>query len=215
MHCDGCCCSKPATPSYSPYQLFLQAQFILSPDLLFSEKGAVSKIDYHYRFKHYKGFIVEHMATPGMEGLMTRLNRELFHKPIDDSSSPSPTQEQDSREDEDFSRAFNEATPGMLAMLMTFLSLILLTNSAVAPAINLPVTATPIKSPAVPSDPPSPTLKPPPDPGVESTAANKETKVTTNSNQRPVRATRSAVKDTVDIASGTKKGKARGGRGKS
>ncbi|KAF9793538.1 hypothetical protein BJ322DRAFT_1017019 [Thelephora terrestris] len=55
------------------------AQFIISPDQLFSEKGAISKINYRDRFKQYKRLIIKNIDTPRMVQLITRLNTELFH----------------------------------------------------------------------------------------------------------------------------------------
>jgi len=55
-----------------------QAQFIISPDRLFAEKGAVSKINYYDRFKQYKKLIVKNIDSPQMKVLVAWLNALLF-----------------------------------------------------------------------------------------------------------------------------------------
>lgn len=84
----------------------LQAQFIISPDLTFSEIGTVSKIDYRDRFKQYKKFIIRNIDAPGTKALMARLNAELFRTYSPGQSTPLSTGEQEVSEEEDFSRAF-------------------------------------------------------------------------------------------------------------
>ncbi|KAF9790700.1 hypothetical protein BJ322DRAFT_988395, partial [Thelephora terrestris] len=54
------------------------AQFIISPDHTFSEKGAITKIDYRDRFKQYKKFIIKTLESPRMKMLMAQLESELF-----------------------------------------------------------------------------------------------------------------------------------------
>ena len=110
------------SPSLRQTYISLQAQFVLSPDPLFSESGTTSKINYSDRFKQYKKFIVKHLETPRMKILMAGLDAELFQpKPTDirPSASPAETQEADEEEDE-FSHAFsNEIVQGMLVFACT------------------------------------------------------------------------------------------------
>ena len=91
-------------PNLQPFQ----AQFIISPDRLFAEKGATSKIKYHDRFTQYKKLIIKNINSPQMKLLMSQLNTQLFQaRPQVDQISPTDRQEE-SEEDDIFSRAFQE-----------------------------------------------------------------------------------------------------------
>ena len=96
----------------------IQAQFIISPDQLFSEKGAISKINYCDRFKQYKKLIIKNIDTPRMEQLITRLNTELFH--VHSPNGPSSAGAQIViDEEEEFCLAFqNEVTIGMFSLVI-------------------------------------------------------------------------------------------------
>ena len=123
-----------------------QAQFILSPDQLFSEKGAISSIKYHDRFKKYKKFLVKNIETRGTKALMARLNAGLFQT-YSSGNQPAPTStgEQESDIEDYFSRAFqDEAIP---SMLMFFFFPQSLTTCEAGSSTETP----PIDSPPVPS----------------------------------------------------------------
>jgi hypothetical protein len=86
----------------------VQAQFIISPDRLFAEKGAITKINYHDRFKQYKKLIVKNINSPQMKVLMAQLDAQLF-RTESKVNQASPAVEEESDDDEDiFSRAFQE-----------------------------------------------------------------------------------------------------------
>lgn len=89
----------------------MQAQFILSPDPVFSEKGTISKIKYSDRFKQYKKFIIEHLKTRRMKELFAWYNRELFPaNSTDCPPSPSSAEGQGASDAEDnFSNAFKNS----------------------------------------------------------------------------------------------------------
>ena len=102
-------------PTASRGSLFSQAQFMLSPDPVFSETGSVTGIKYCDRFKQYKKLIVKLLETPRMNALFMRINAELF--PVDrPDPQPSPSSTGGVTEDEDdFARAFNDDVQGMSA----------------------------------------------------------------------------------------------------
>lgn len=82
---------------------------MLSPDHVFSERGAISNIDYSGRFKQYKKFIVKNLDSPQMKALMARLNAQLFRTHSKNYGATPSTHEQVECEDEEmFSRAFRE-----------------------------------------------------------------------------------------------------------
>ena len=88
----------------------MSAQFMLLPDPLFSKTGAVTKIKYNDHFKRYKMFIVKHLESSRMKGLIAQFNVELFPAdPLDHLPSPLSTGGLEVIEDEDdFSHAFND-----------------------------------------------------------------------------------------------------------
>ena len=102
----------------------LQAQFILSPDQVFSEKGAISKIDYHDRFTQYKKFIVKHLETPRMKELTAYLDANLFpSNSVDDQPNPSTEVHEADEDGDEFSRAFsNSGVQGMSTAMLTVLN---------------------------------------------------------------------------------------------
>ena len=94
---------------------------MLSPDPLFSETSAITKIKYNDRFKRYKMFIGKHLESSQMKGLIARFNVELFPAdPLDHLPSPLSTGGPEVMEDEDdFSRAFNDdATQSMSTFMI-------------------------------------------------------------------------------------------------
>ena len=89
--------------------ILAQAQFIISPDRLFAEKGAISKIDYHSCFKQYKRIIIKNINSPQTKALVARLNAQLFQIHSKDYKTTTSLGEQGESEDEDtFSHAFQE-----------------------------------------------------------------------------------------------------------
>ena len=141
--------------SQLPYNThhILQAQFILSPDPTFSEKGSISKIEYHDCFTWYKKFIIKHLQTPQMKMLVAWLNMQLFLANAVDNQPASPTQAQDTPEDDEFAEAFNQSVEGALTVIPFFT---LLTH----PADLVPVVAVDVSAPSTPTEQPSPSPKP-------------------------------------------------------
>ena len=86
----------------------MQAQFLISPDHVFTEKGVVSKIDYRDRFKQYKKLIIKNIDSPQMKILMTRFNAQLLKIHSQDDQTPSACEQSDSEDEDCFSRAFQE-----------------------------------------------------------------------------------------------------------
>jgi hypothetical protein len=88
--------------------ILVQAQFIISPDHVFMEKGGITKINYRDRFKVYKKFIIRNADTPRMKRLVAQLNADLLHiHSPDNEVTPSSTGEPDATDEEaDFCRAF-------------------------------------------------------------------------------------------------------------
>ncbi|KAF9779196.1 hypothetical protein BJ322DRAFT_1172217 [Thelephora terrestris] len=84
------------------------AQFIISPDHVFMEKGGITKINYRNRFKVYKKFIIRNADTPRMKRLVAQLNADLLHiHSPDNEVTPSSTGEPDVTDEEaDFCHAF-------------------------------------------------------------------------------------------------------------
>ena len=154
----GCIAMAAVVVSYFTYPLspsprltiLAQAQFIISPDRLFAEKGAISKIDYHSRFKQYKRIIIKNIDSPQMKALVARLNTQLFQIHSKDHQAISSAGEQGESEDEDaFSRAFQEqVTIGMLSIIRSHSCCTLIfyqgestVDVPIIPAINLPSTS--------------------------------------------------------------------------
>lgn len=112
---------------YCPTSLTIsiQAQFIISPDRLFAERGAISKTNYRDRFKQYKKLIIKNIDSPQMKVLLARLNAQLFQVHSQDEKTL-PVDHQEETEDEDaFSRAFQEQVN--IGTLFIFFSLTTLT----------------------------------------------------------------------------------------
>ena len=94
---------------------------MISPDFVFSDKGAITKTNYHQHFKRYKRFLIMNIESPGVKALVSKLNTEVLGIHSASPQAPPPTSEQEiANEDEDFCRAFHENFDlGMLFLFAT------------------------------------------------------------------------------------------------
>jgi hypothetical protein len=111
LHCHGGRGGKSLTSSLLYYiNPIIQAQFIISPDHDFSEKGAISKINYRERFRQYKKLIIKIIDAPRMKSLVARFNAQLFqvYSPDGQASLPPAEEQAVVDEEEEFCRAFQD-----------------------------------------------------------------------------------------------------------
>ena len=92
---------------------------MISPDFMFSGKGAITKTDYHQHFKRYRKFIIMNIKSLGVKVLFLKLNVKVLGVHSASPQAPLPTSEQEiANKDDDFCCKFHENFD--LSMLFLF-----------------------------------------------------------------------------------------------